>query len=74
MAASSRATQVLGGSIPHPGLHRANVVNSNNDCIVRVSNVFYAFRYEGIRYILMQHIRGQDCSQDDFVQIALPVR
>jgi len=52
----------------------ADIVNSNNDCVVRVPNIFYAFRYKGVGYIVMQHVRGQDCSQDDFGQIALAVR
>jgi hypothetical protein len=52
----------------------AKIVNSSEGYNVRVSNVFYAFRYEDIGYILMQHIPGQDCSTDDLDQIVLAVK
>ncbi len=58
----------------HTQVFIADIMNSDKGCIVWVPCVFYAFQYEGIGYILMQHICGQDCSQDDFDQIALTVK
>jgi hypothetical protein len=52
----------------------AKAVNSNEGYNVRVPDVFYAFRYEGVGYILMQNIRGQDCTREDFDQIALAIK
>ena len=59
---------------PHTQVFIADIMNSDKGCIIWVPCVLYAFWYEGIEYILMQHICGQDCSQDDFDQIALTVK
>ena len=52
----------------------AKIVNSDKGCIVRVPPVLYAFRYEGVGYIVMQHIHGHDCSEDDINEIAIAVK
>ncbi|KAK0475331.1 hypothetical protein EDD18DRAFT_1218430, partial [Armillaria luteobubalina] len=48
----------------------ANIVNSDKDCVVRVSHIYFAFRYNRIGYIIMQHIHGCDCNEDDFNEIS----
>jgi hypothetical protein len=51
----------------------ADHVNSDKDLIVLVPRIYYAFRYEGIGYITMQYIDGNDCNQNDLDAIALAV-
>jgi hypothetical protein len=52
----------------------ANIVNSDKGCVVRVPRIFFAFRYKGVGYIVIQHIHGHDCSQDDTEKVALAVK
>lgn len=52
----------------------ANNVNSDKEIVVLVPRIYYAFRYEGIGYIMMQHIDGNDCNQTDSDVIALAVK
>ncbi|KAK0497575.1 hypothetical protein EDD18DRAFT_1162964 [Armillaria luteobubalina] len=52
----------------------ANIVNSDKDCVVRVPHVYFAFRYDRIGYIIMQHIHGRDCNEDDFNEISRAVK
>ncbi|KAK0220655.1 hypothetical protein IW262DRAFT_1272571, partial [Armillaria fumosa] len=52
----------------------ANIVNSDKDCVVRVPRVYSAFRYKRIGYIIMQHIHGHDCNEDDLNEIACAVK
>ncbi|KAJ2922600.1 hypothetical protein H1R20_g14501, partial [Candolleomyces eurysporus] len=52
----------------------ANIVNSDEDSVVRVPRVYYAFRYKDHGYILMQHIEGQDCTEEDTDAVALVVK
>ncbi len=51
----------------------ANDVNSDKDIVVLVPRLYYAFRYEGIGYIIMQHVDGNDCNDNDADIIALAV-
>ncbi|KAK0185469.1 hypothetical protein F5146DRAFT_1227862 [Armillaria mellea] len=51
----------------------ANIVNSDEDCVVRVPRIYYAFWYRE-RYIVMQYIHGHDCSEDEAEAIALAVK
>lgn len=52
----------------------ANIVKSDDSIIVVVSRVYYAFGYEGIGYIIMQHVGDYDCNQDDTPAIALAIK
>ncbi|KAK0207369.1 hypothetical protein IW262DRAFT_1443504 [Armillaria fumosa] len=52
----------------------ANIVNSDKDCVVRVPHVYFAFRYKRIGYIIMQHIHGHDCNEDNLNEIARAVK
>ena len=51
----------------------ADHVNSDKDFIVLVPRIYYAFRYEGIGYLTMQYVDGNDCNQNDLDAIALAV-
>jgi hypothetical protein len=53
----------------------ADHVNSDmyKDFVVLVPRIYYAFRYEGIGYITMQYVDGNDCNQNDLDAIALAV-
>jgi len=51
----------------------ANQVNSDEDIVVLVPRVYYAFRYERTGYIIMEYVDGNDCNQNDLDAIALGV-
>ena len=52
----------------------ATSVNSDEDPIVLVPRVYYAFRYKWEGYIVMEYIDGSDCEDGDFEPIARAVR
>jgi hypothetical protein len=51
----------------------ANIVNSDKNIIVLVPRIYYAFRYDGIGYMIMQHVDGSDSNQNDYDAIVLAV-
>ena len=52
----------------------ATSVNSDEDVVVLVPRVYYAFRYKRDGYIVMEYIDGSDCEDGDFDAIARAVR
>jgi len=48
-------------------------VNEDENAVVRVPQVYYAFRYDGVGYILMQYVGDDDCNEDDFSAIVSAV-
>ncbi|KAK0488412.1 hypothetical protein IW261DRAFT_1439109, partial [Armillaria novae-zelandiae] len=52
----------------------ANIVNSDEDCIARVHHIYSVFQYKRVGSIVMQHIHGCVCSEDNFNKIACAVK
>ena len=52
----------------------ADVVNSDENCVVRVPQVYRAFRDEERGYIVMEYIPGHDCTDDDLDAVVEAVR
>jgi len=48
----------------------ANQVNKDENSIVRIPVVYFAFRYDGRGYIVMEHVGDRTCNRDDFPRIA----
>ena len=52
----------------------ASIVNKDEEIFVLVPTVYRAFRHQGVGYIVMQYIDGQDCTIDDYKMIANAIK
>ena len=52
----------------------ADIVNSDEKCIVRVPQVYCAFRHNEVGYIAMEYVPGRDCNEDDLEAVISAVR
>lgn len=52
----------------------STAVNSDTNPVVRIPRVYYAFRHNGLGYIVMEHVGNADCTEADFPAIMVAVR
>ena len=52
----------------------ADIVNSDEKCIVRVPQVYCAFWHNEVGYLVMEYVPGRDCNDDDLEAVISAVQ